>query len=79
MLICGSLLQQRVRDGVLLRLIGKWLNAGVLEDGSVTLPGSRHAAGRGDLAVLANVYLHYVLDDWFEQEVQAAPEGAVPS
>ena len=43
-------LQHRVRDGVLLRLIGKWLNAGVLEDGRLTTPGSRHAAGRGDLA-----------------------------
>jgi RNA-directed DNA polymerase len=33
-----ELLRHRIRDGVLLRLIGKWLNAGVLEDGSVTFP-----------------------------------------
>ena len=44
---CGASLRKRVRDGVMLRLIGKWLNAGVLEDGSVTYPESRHAAGRG--------------------------------
>ena len=50
MLICGSLLRQRVRDGVLLRLIGKWLNAGVLEDGELTLPEAGIAAGRGDLS-----------------------------
>ena len=45
-----EMLRQRVRDGVLLRLIGKWLNAGVLEDGCADAPRSRHAAGRGDLA-----------------------------
>ena len=42
-----ELLQRRVRDGVLLRLIGKWLNAGVLEDGCVTYPEDGLAAGRG--------------------------------
>ena len=43
--ICGSFLQQRVRDGVLLRLIGKWLNAGVLEDGAsrTRKPAARRA------------------------------------
>ena len=45
-----ELLQRRVRDGVLLRLIGKWLNAGVLEDGMRHASGGRHATGRGDLA-----------------------------
>ncbi len=38
---CGNCLKRRVRDGVLLRLIGKWLNAGVLEDGCVTYPDDR--------------------------------------
>ena len=40
-------LKRRVRDGVMLRLIGKWLNAGVLEEGIVTHPETRHAPGRG--------------------------------
>ena len=70
-----EILRRRVRDGVLLRLIGKWLNAGVLEDGSVDAPGGRHAARRGDLAVLANIYLHEVLDVWFEQEVKPRLRG----
>jgi len=35
-----ALLRQRIRDGVLLRLIDKWLNAGVLEDGQLTLPAA---------------------------------------
>ena len=76
MLICGSLLQQRVRDGVLLRLIGKWLNAGVLEDGTRDVPRKPGTPQGGVISpLLANVYLHYVLDVWFEQEVQAAPAG----
>ena len=40
-------LKRRMRDGVLLRLIGKWLKAGVLEDGCITHPDARVAAGRG--------------------------------
>jgi group II intron reverse transcriptase/maturase len=45
-----ELLRLRVRDGVLLRLIGKWLKAGVLEDGCLTTPVGRHAARRGHLS-----------------------------
>ena len=63
-------LQRRVRDGVLLRLIGKWLNAGVMEDGSVSYPDAGTPQGGVISPLLANVYLHYVLDTWFEQEVQ---------
>src|SRR3990172_9847993 len=65
-----ELLQRRVRDGVLLRLIGKWLNAGVLEDGAVTYPQAGSPQGGGISPVLSNVYLHYVLDDWFERGVK---------
>ena len=43
-------MRQRVRDGVLLRLIGKWLNAGVMEDGAIEYPEAGHAAGWGDFA-----------------------------
>ena len=51
-------LARRVTDGVVRRLIDKWLKAGVLEAGQVSLPRSRYAAGWGDLArCLSNVFL----------------------
>jgi len=64
-----ELLQLRVRDGVILRLIGKWLQAGVLEDGVLTHPDAGTPQGGVISPLLANVYLHYVLDQWFHQEV----------
>ena len=68
-------LRHRVRDGVLLRLIGKWLNAGVQEDGSVSYPESGSPQGGVLSPLAANAYLHYVLDVWFEQEVQPRLAG----
>jgi RNA-directed DNA polymerase len=65
----------RVHDGVLLRLIGKWLNAGVLEDGSLTLPDTGTPQGGVISPLLANVYLHYVLDVWFERDVKPRLKG----
>jgi RNA-directed DNA polymerase len=70
-----ELLRQRIRDGVLLRLIGKWLNAGVLEDGNLTFPEQGSPQGGVISPLLANVYLHYVLDVWFEREVQPRLQG----
>lgn len=70
-----ELLARRVRDGVLLRLIGKWLNAGVLEDGGLSYPDQGTPQGGVISPLLANVYLHYVLDEWFEQEVKPCLRG----
>jgi RNA-directed DNA polymerase len=70
-----ELLQLRVRDGVLLRLIGKWLNAGVLEDGNLSFPETGSPQGGVISPLLANVYLHYVLDVWFEREVKPRLQG----
>jgi group II intron reverse transcriptase/maturase len=70
-----DLLQLRVRDGVLLRLIGKWLNAGVLEDGDLSFPEAGTPQGGVISPLLANVYLHYVLDVWFEREVKPRLKG----
>jgi len=70
-----QMLRQRIRDGVLLRLIGKWLNAGVLEDGNLSLPTTGSPQGGVISPLLANVYLHYVLDVWFEQEVKPRLQG----
>ena len=74
-----TFLRLRVRDGVLLRLIGKWLNAGVMEDGSVSYPDAGSPQGGVISPMLSNVFLHYVLDLWFEQEVNAAlAEPCIP-
>ena len=70
-----SILGQRVRDGVILRLIGKWLNAGVMESGCVTHPESGSPQGGVISPALANVYLHEVLDVWFERTVKARLQG----
>lgn len=70
-----DLLRQRVRDGVLLRLIGKWLNAGVLEEGRITHPDTGTPQGGVISPLLANVYLHEVLDRWFEDEVVPRLKG----
>src|SRR5271169_955898 len=68
-------LKRRVRDGVILRLIGKWLNAGVLENGAVTTP--EHGTPQGGVIspLLANIFLHYVLDEWFVEEVRPRLKG----
>jgi group II intron reverse transcriptase/maturase len=63
-------LQLRVRDGVLLRLIDKWLKAGVMEDGNVSHPDSGTPQGGVVSPLISNVFLHYVLDQWFEQDVK---------
>ena len=68
-------LQLRVRDGVLKRLIGKWLKAGVMEEGNVSYPEAGSPQGGVISPLLANVFLHYVLDMWFRQEVQPRLRG----
>jgi RNA-directed DNA polymerase len=68
-------LKRRVRDGVILRLIGKWLNAGVLEEGVLSTP--EHGTPQGGVVspLLANIVLHYVLDEWFEADVRPRLKG----
>src|SRR3954467_522696 len=68
-------LKRRIRDGVLLRLIGKGLNAGVLEDGCVTPPAKGSPQGGVVSPILSNLFLHYVLDDRFEHEVRPRLKG----
>ena len=70
-----ELRRHRIRDGVLLRRIGKWLNAGVLEAGSVTFPDAGTPQGGVVSPLLANVYRHYVLDVWFARDVKPRLQG----
>ena len=70
-----ALLRQRVRDGVVVRLIDQWWNAGVVDDGDLTHPEAGTPQG-GVLAPLAaNVYLHEVLDEWFLEVVKPCLKG----
>ncbi len=66
-----KMLAERIDDKALLRLIEKWLKAGVLDtDGKVIHPGTGTPQGGIISPILANVYLHYVLDVWFEKVVK---------
>lgn len=68
--VLRSFLDERVTDGVIRRAIDKWLKAGVLEGGVVTHPDEGTPQGGVISPILANVYLHVVLDRWFETEVK---------
>jgi RNA-directed DNA polymerase len=65
-----EMLSHRVRDGVLLRLIGKWLKAGVMEEGCVYHPDTGTPQGGVVSPMLANIFLHEVVDMWFEHQVK---------
>lgn len=70
-----DVLRLRVNDGQIIRLLGKWLNAGVLEDGSLSYPEQGTPQGGVISPLLANIFLHHVLDDWFVHEVQPRMKG----
>jgi len=70
-----NFLGRRVRDGVLQRLINKWLKAGVMEEGIVQHPESGTPQGGVISPLLANLFLHEVLDKWFEEEVKPRLAG----
>lgn len=68
-------LDQRVTDGVVRRTIHKWLRAGVMEGGQLRRSESGTPQGGVISPLLANVYLHEVLDKWFSREVQPRLRG----
>ena len=70
-----EILHKRISDGVVLRLIGKWLNAGVLEDGRVERPETGSPQGGVISPLLANIYLHEVFDAWWVAAVQPRVRG----
>ena len=70
------MLEERIEDGAFLRLIQKWLSAGVLDtDGQVLHPATGTPQGGIVSPVLANVYLHYALDLWFHKVVKPQCQG----
>lgn len=70
-----EIIHQRVRDGVIVRLIGKWLNAGVMEAGAFRPSEAGTPQGGVISPLLANIFLHTVLDVWFEEEVKPRLRG----
>ncbi len=70
-----EILNQRVGDGVVRRLVSKWLHAGVLEAGAIMYPESGTPQGGVISPLLSNIYLHEVLDVWFEQDIKPRLKG----
>ncbi len=70
-----DIIKRRVNDGGLIRLIGKWLNAGVLEGEQLYHPVKGTPQGGVISPILANIFLHHVLDEWFVKEIQPRLKG----
>jgi RNA-directed DNA polymerase len=70
-----EMIERRVNDASVLRLIRKWINVGVIDDGRLLV--SETGTGQGQIIspLLANVYLHFVLDEWFERDVKPRLRG----
>src|SRR6516162_4339629 len=70
-----EMIEKRVTDGSVLRLIGKWIKVGVIEDGKLLVSETGTGQGQPISPLLANIYLHYVLDEWFEEVVKPRLKG----
>ena len=70
-----SFLDLRIKDGVVRRMIDKWLKAGVLEEGTVHRPVAGTPQGGVISPSLSNIFLHHVLDKWFEEEARPRLRG----
>ncbi len=70
-----AFVERRVGDGSILRLLRKWIHIGVIEDGRLRVTQTGTGQGQVISPLVANVYLHYVLDEWFEHEVKPRLRG----
>jgi group II intron reverse transcriptase/maturase len=70
-----EMIEKRVRDGSVLCLIRKWIQVGVIEEGRLLVSETGTGQGQTISPLLANIYLHYVLDEWFENEVKPRLRG----
>jgi len=71
-----EMIEKRVSDGSVLRLIRKWIQTGVIDDGRLLVSETGTGQGQTISPLLANIYLHFVLDEWFEREVKPRLKGA---
>src|SRR5712691_8758169 len=70
-----EMIEKRVSDVSVLRLIGKWIKVGVIEDGKLLVSETGTGQGQPISPLLANIYLHHVLDEWFEEVVKPRLNG----
>jgi len=70
-----EMVEKRVSDGSVLRLIQKWIKVGVIEDGKLLMSETGTGQGQPISPLLANIYLHHVLDVWFEEVVKPRLKG----
>jgi RNA-directed DNA polymerase len=70
-----EIIKQRVNDGGILRYIGKWLNAGVVDGERLSYPEKGTPQGGVISPILANIFLHHVLDEWLVKEVRPCLKG----
>lgn len=70
-----EIIRKRINDGGLLRLVGKWLHAGVMDGGILSYSDKGTPQGGVGSPLLANIYLHTILDEWFEKVVRPRMAG----
>lgn len=70
-----EMVEKRVSDGSVLRLIQKWIKVGVIEDGKLLMSETGTGQGQPISPLLANIYLHHALDVWFEEVVKPRLKG----
>ncbi|NJN28991.1 MAG: group II intron reverse transcriptase/maturase [Cyclobacteriaceae bacterium] len=70
-----TFLDERIKDGVIRKMMDKWLKAGILEEGQVTYPKDGTPQGGTISPLLSNIYLHYVLEMWFKEQIQPLLKG----
>lgn len=72
-----AMIEQRISDASILRLLRKWINVGVIDEGKLLV--SETGTGQGQIIspLLANIYLHHVFDEWIEHEVKPRLRGKV--
>ncbi len=73
--ILVEMMEKRVSDGSVLRLIQKWIKVGVIEEGRLLVSETGPGQGQPISPLLANTYLHYILDEWFEEVVKPRLKG----
>lgn len=70
-----EVLDLKIKDGVIRKMIDKWLKAGIQEEAQVFYPTEGTPQGGSISPMLSNIFLHYVLDEWFIKQIQPLLKG----
>jgi RNA-directed DNA polymerase len=73
--VLRNFLDKRIKDGVIRKMIDKWLKAGIMDLGNISYPDEGTPQGSAISPLLSNIYLHYVLDEWFSEQIQPLLKG----